>query len=530
MALRTFSEIVNDLIVYMLRQNQKTDVSPGQAIRDLSIDAPASVMEDLYADIEQVRIAQSILNANIMSTQDLDNLVANFGITRQTSSPAQTTVVFYTPVQPLSDFDIPVGTRVSTTASTNSPQIVFRTVSNVRFIAAFESTYYNPDTGNWEINANVEAEQGGTLGNVGPFTITEILNIDLPFKVINKISATGGTNQESNQDLATRTINSFLGNNVGTKNGYLGTVLSQPNVLDALVQGPGDPLMVRDGGNGGKVDIWTLTSETGSIEQSPANNDSMSFQYIDSEQSLNGYQFNFPLLPVDVDSALLVTATTGPNDPLINVPLYSSENPAPSGIAYINEGEYHYTFNKANDLDTAHSVDANDNIIWNPVTMLNLISYPSGINTVNTMQVDITYSYDGTIQDLQTLIDQPENKIITADVLVKDAIKVTIDVEASIDLEPEYKATPNTETQTVNSIITAVTDYINDFKMGTKLEKSDIVQIIHNVEGVDNVVLNSVQLTRSINPIYGINPTIIENTTAQANEYLSAGDITISSL
>lgn len=530
MALRTFSEIVNDLIVYILRQNQKTDVSSGQVIRDISINAPASVMEGLYSDIEQVRVAQSILNANVMSTQDLDNLVANFGVTRKSASPAQGLIVFYTPVQPLSDFEIPVGTRVATTTTTNSPQTVFKTSNTVRFIAAFESTYYNPDTGNWEITANIQAENGGRPGNVGPFTITNVLNFDLPFKVTNRIATTGGTDQESNQDLATRTVNSFLGNNKGTESGYLGTVLAQPNVTDALVQGPGDPLMVRDGGEGGKVDIWTLTTNVGSVELNKDNNSSTSFVWDNSQQALNSYVYTFPLLPVDVDSPLVVVGTTSPNNPLTNVVLYESRNPAPSGIAYINEGEFHYTFNKANNLDTAHSVDATDNIVWNPTTMEALRTYPSGINTANTLQVDITYSYDSTIQSLQSLIDEPSNKIITADVLVKEAVKVTIDVQASINLEPQYKETPNTETQTINSVITALTNYLNNFKMGTKLEKSDIVQIIHNVTGVDNVILNSVVITRSINPVYGINPEEVENTSALANEYLSAGSITIQSV
>lgn len=530
MALRTFSEIVNDLMVYILRQNQKTDVSSGQVIRDISINAPASVMEGLYSDIEQVRIAQSILNANAMSTDDLNKLVANYGVTRKSATPSQGVVVFYTPVQPLSDFEIPAGTRVATTTTTNNLQVVFKTINTVKFFSSFESSYWNPDNSRWEIVANIQSETGGRTGNVGPFTISNILNLDIPLQVINKISTSGGTDQESNLDLATRTINSYLGNNKGTKNGYLGTVLAQTNVTDALVQGPGDPLMVRDGGQGGKVDIWTLTTNVGSTELNKSNNSAMSFAWNDSAQSLDGYVYNFPLLPVDVESAITVYGTTSPNDSLNSVLLFESRNPAPSGIAYINQGDFHYTFNKANNLDTAHSVEAGDNIIWNPTTMKALRTYPSGLNTANVLQVDVTYSYDGTIQDLQTIIDQPSNKIITADVLVKAAIKVTIDVESSINLAPEYKTTPNTESQTLNSVITAVTEYLNNVKMGTKLEKSDIVQIIHNVTGVDNVILSSVKITRSINPVYGISDEQVENTTALANEYLSAGTINITSL
>ncbi len=530
MALRTFSEIQNDLIVFMLRQNTKIDVSDGQVIKDVSINAPASVMETLFSNIEEVRNAQSILNASSMSTQDMNNLVANYGVTRKSATPSLGTVVFFTPTQPIADFEIPTGTRVATSASDNSPQTVFLTVNSVKFIAALEATYFNPDTGNWEIEANIQAEQGGTIGNVGPFTINQVVNFDLPFKVVNKIASSGGTDQESNQDLAVRTINSFLGNNKGTRSGYLGTVLAQPNVLDALVEGPGDDLMVRDGGQGGKVDIWTLTSSLSATELNKNSNSALTITWNNSQQALAGYQFNFPLLPVDVDSALTVVGTTSPNNALNAVTLFESRNPAPSGIPYINQGEFHYTFNKANNLDTAHSVEAGDNIIWNPNTLEQLRTFPSGLNSGNSLQIDITYSYDKTINDLQTLIDDPSNKIITADVLVKEAIKVTIDIQADINLEPSFKSTPNTETQTVNSVIQAVTQSINNVKMGTKLEKSDIVQIIHNVSGVDNVILNSVTITRILNPVYGIAPVEVENTTALANEYLSAGTITINSV
>jgi len=529
MATRSFAEIQNDLITYILRQNQKIDVSPGQVFRDVSINAPASIMEALYGENDTVRNAQSILNASTMSTKQLDDLVANFGVTRKTATPSIGTVIFYTPNQPVSDIEIPVGSQVATTASNNNPQTVFTTSQTVRFLAAFESSYYNPQTGYWEIPVNIKSQDSGTNNNVGPFTINQILT-DLPFQVTNRKSSSGATDQESNVDLATRTVNSFQGNNKGTRTGYLGTALIQPNVLDALVQGPGDPFMVRDGGQGGKVDVWCLTSSLSATELTPSTNADLFIEWNLQEQSLSNFNFIFPSLPVDVDASMLLIASVGPANPQENVVMYEKQNPAPSGLAYIGEGEWHYTFHKANDLDTAHSVLASDYIQWNPTTIEELRTYPSGLNTNNTLNISIYYSYDKTVTDLQTVFDEPSNKIITADVLAKAAIKVTIDVEASVNLDPAYKTTTNVETQTINSIITAVTDSVNTVKMGTKLEKSDIVQTIHNVAGVDNVLLNSIILTRSINPIYGIEPSQVENTQALANEYLAAGTVTINSV
>lgn len=524
--IRTFTEVANDLQIYMLRQNQKIDLSSGQVISDLSLNATASVMADLYANLQSVITSQSILNANVMATSDLDNLVANFGITRKGATPAQGNIIFYTPVQPLSDFQIPAGTRVATNTTTNSPQIVFSTINAVSFVAAFEAIYYNPNTGNWEITATVQAETAGSAGNIGPYTIINVLNSNMPFNVTNNNAITGGTDQESNQDLATRTINSFLGNNVGTQDGYLGTALSQPNVTDALVQGPGDPLMTRDGGQGGKVDIWCLTTNLGSVQLNQNTSPTLGFTWNNQAQSLNGYIFNFPLLPVDVNSTLEVVGNILPNNSQ-SVVLYESRNPAPSGIPYINAGDFHYTFNAANDLNTAHSVNANDYIVWNPITLEQLRTYPNGTNTSNILQIAVTYSYDNTIQQLQNTINQPNNKIITADVLIKSALEVTVDVIASISLLPSYSATPNTSQNTVNSVITAITNYINNNKMGTTVQEADIIQIIMNVNGVSNVVVNSVTITINFNPVYDLAPETVTNTSALANQYLSTGNVSI---
>jgi hypothetical protein len=287
--------------------------------------------------------------------------------------------------------------------------------------------------------------------------------------------------------------------------------------------------MVRDGGQGGKVDIWCLTTNLGSTQLTQNTSPTLGFTWNNQAQSLNGYVFNFPLLPVDVNSTLEVVGNTSPNNPQ-SVVLYESRNPAPSGIPYINAGDFHYTFNAANDLNTAHSVNANDYIVWNPVTLEQLRTYPSGTNTANTLQLAVTYSYDNAIQQLQNTINQPNNKIITADVLVKSALEVTVDVIASISLFPSYSTTPNTTQNTVNSVITAVTNYINNNKMGTTVQEADIIQTIMNVTGVANVVVSSVTITTNFNPVYGLAPETVTNTSALANQYLVTGNVSINVL
>ena len=71
---------------------------------------------------------------------------------------------------------------------------------------------------------------------------------------------------------------------------------------------------------------------------------------------------------------------------------------------------------------------------------------------------------------------------------------------------------------------------INSSSLAPKLEKSDIVQIIHNVDGVDNVILNSIVITRRENEYYDTEALVVEDIQAEANEYFEAGSINISSV
>jgi hypothetical protein len=389
---RTFDEVVSDLITYVLRKNKKTDVSQGQVVRDI-IDASANEMSSLYSDIDSVRNAQSLVNANSMSISDLDKFGANYGLLRKTATKSIGTVTFYSTSQPTADLEIPVGTRIATSTDSGNSQIVFTVINTVKFIAANESLYYNPVNGYWELDADVQAETAGVSGNVGPYSIIEVLNFDMPFNVQNTASTYGGTDKETNENFAYRILNSFIGNNKGTKNGYTSTVLSQENVLDALVVGPNDDLMTRDGGLGGKVDIWILSNSYSPTEINSDTYSGLSFTWLKESQYLNGFKFNFPILPVDVESAMTVTADVGDANPVTGITIYESRNPAPSGTGYCDKGEYHYTFYKSDDLENAHSYKANDYIIWNSNVIEKLYNYPvSGVNNKITLNID--YSYD----------------------------------------------------------------------------------------------------------------------------------------
>jgi hypothetical protein len=532
---RSKDEIIVDLITNILREEGRADVMPGQVLRDVSINAQAIELENLYNQIDRVALSQSISNANYMTQQELDNLLSNFGIVRRGAQKAIGQVTFYTSSLPSQTVTIPKNTSLGTNlAKTGSREVTFSTRYDVSFDPSVQSTYYNINTGFWEITVDIIADEGGTESNVGGYTITKVRNVNIPFQVTNKFPTTGGVDQESNQDFAVRALNIVLGSNAGTENGYRGLALSQDNVLDVLVVGPGDALMTRDGGYGGKVDLWIVPATAGYDSLSPSSDSSLAYNWDLSAAFNQGYRFDFPKLPLDASVPVSILGTTGPSGSLTNVTLFESRNPAPVGTAYVNPSGtgYHYTVYKADNLDTAGSVYANDYIIWNPDEMEYLRQFnPSGTPfTGNTLSTSISYSYTKVVEDLQNVLDSADNKILTADVLAKEAIQLLVDVTMSIKLFPDFKTTTATEQLTVSNVQAAIIETINNIQLGNVVQESDIIAAAANVEGVDQVVISSVIVTKRRPEYFDTTQEAIIDESALENQYFLADTINVSSI
>jgi hypothetical protein len=528
---RSKEEIQIDLMTNILREEDRIDVLPGQVVRDVVINGPSAEMENIYAQLDRVSLSQSLANANLMTPQELDDLVFNYGITRLGASKAIGQVTFYTKDQPTVVVTIPKDTKVGTNIGSNGQEIMFLTRYDATFDPASEGNYYNVNSGAWELIVDVIAQTAGDSGNIGAFEVKNLKNINIPFDVTNYTPMSGGENQESNSSLASRTLAILNGSSVGTKSGYEGLALTQTGILDALVVGPEDELMTRDGGFGGKVDIWSIVSDVGIVAIDFNDEPSLQIANFNEGAAFNqGGKFLFPLLPVDAFSPLTLISNSASG--VTNALLYEIKNPAPDSVEYMDPSgsRYHYTFIKADDNDTGHSVNANDYIIWNLPEMQYLREFdPSGVAVLsgNTMTVDISYSYIAGINDLQATLDSEDNKILTADVLAKEAQKILIDVEMSITLLPDYTESEAIKNQTIANVVDAIAQTINNNTLGSKLEESDLVASAHNVPGVDNIVLSSVVITRK-RPIYFEDTDEqITDDISQPNQYFESDTIAI---
>lgn len=128
--------------------------------------------------------------------------------------------------------------------------------------------------------------------------------------------------------------------------------------------------------------------------------------------------------------------------------------------------------------------------------------------------LSIKYNFDKLINDLQDGIEA--NRILTADVLIKRATRVDIQIELDAIAYSSYNIS-----EIKKEIINNISTYINNIKkMGSEFDRSDIVALAKSVEGVDMIHLESVKINK-----IGLSPEEIIKT--KENEYLNLNTIIV---
>ena len=297
--LRVQRNIQVDYIRAIQRVNTEISLIPGSTTRDVSIDPFCSEAERLYFVLDFVHRSQSFLtllqidDANgdgvsdpvvssaykqalkaalgitadatvqtLIDTQ-FDKLASNCAITRLPGRPSIGQVIFATIVKPNLDKTIPSGIFVTTNqdATNGIPSIRYRVGGSFVLSAANADAFYNFDTKQYEVTADITAEVIGEVGNRPAGQIKNVQGLS-GFTVTNREATVFGQDHESNSDLAARAQLAFVSVDTGTQGGYELTAASQVGILKAKVVKSGDPLMMRDYDDvrkkhiGGKVDIW----------------------------------------------------------------------------------------------------------------------------------------------------------------------------------------------------------------------------------------------------------------------------------
>jgi len=272
----TRQQIAKTTIEAIFRSNPQVRVDPGAPLRDLYIDPFSSEAErirfivdflhraqsfstllqidDPQSTGESVPVAQSsyklalkkafFLNSDSETQAVIDRafeaLASNYGVFRLSGAFARGEATFYTTKRPTTTLPVPLGSLVSGGSRR------FRTTSPSSIPLTNLASFYNPVSKRYLVRVPLQATAVGSAGNVGRGQILKIVSALSGLSVINEAAMFGGTNQETNRQLAERAQNALASVDAGTRRGYLQTAAGVPGVIQALVVQAGNSLMQRD--------------------------------------------------------------------------------------------------------------------------------------------------------------------------------------------------------------------------------------------------------------------------------------------
>jgi len=452
MEIKSFNDILNSMIAKIKNKIPQADTKEGTAIRDIIINPLSDELSLLYLTAQEIQEQQSILTARGIA---LDNLVGNYFITREGATYAEGYITFIIDTLPTGDILIPVGARVSTGGSIVGSVLYFKTTQEKLVILDVISRYYNPEYGAYLVEVPAICETAGKIGNIAPGAITNLVSSISPFisRVTNRGFFSGGRDEESDNSLILRAKLAFSGLSAGTTDAYLFKILTHELIDDAVVVSAGHPLMKRDYGYGGKVDIYVRGNNYEFVQETYYNVEKEDIIYLKNA-------------PVDRNSIVVYG-----NGIVITDWIFIKDN------SYIGD-----------------SYIARDAIKY------------IGENIITEMLIE--YSYDRICRDIQDWIEIV--RVVTADVLVKKAKEIKIEIKAQIELFPGYIFENVRE-----NINKRMSDYMATFKLGDKLHISDIIYTIKSIDGVDNVKIKVFKKSTTVEDI------VEEYIQLAANEYFN---------
>lgn len=129
-------------------------------------------------------------------------------------------------------------------------------------------------------------------------------------------------------------------------------------------------------------------------------------------------------------------------------------------------------------------------------------------------RITITSNYNKLISDATLLVEQ--NRPITADVLVKEAELILVDVTMYVVLTEEFRNSPVVVKQNVQDAITAA---VNSDTLNQIIDASDLINTAYTVPGVDRARIIYFNKNGSNGSVLSIQP--------QKNQYTAANNISI---
>lgn len=502
------SVVAQQLINEILNRSPHLDVKVGQPIRRVFIDPFATIISNLYYEDF---LTKQKYQLDVVSGLDLDTFARNFGFSRKRGTFASGIITCSRQtVDENNEYSIGVGTVFNL-------QTAFADETIVSFIA---SDNYTLTRGATSIEIPVIALETGNDGNIlagrewnmspPPAGITRALNV---------ITMSGGTDEETDDEFKVRMKQTLLKSIVGVEDYYENICLnsdsiSAVNVIEASelweeeVQLTGtstvdlrfDDLYFNSESVSASETIlsirdtdYTLTYSSGTLARKTGSNIQsgsvviVRYEYepelsrgvgtIDIYLKGNAYSAATEehIFEAGVDDYYLA------KPPVVDLPNTIT--------VYNSDGTVDVILDITTDyiLDN-ESTGASLNL-QNSKKDSSKITFDGGISTTydgQRFRVE-DYSYNSLVYDIQSEIDI--NKAITTDCLVHFGNEALLDVSLNIMLSLNYDWD-----EMVNNVEDELNNFFDDMGFVEAIQFSDIIDAVHNVDGVDNVRVTSIDL------------------------------------
>jgi len=451
--------------------------------RDPSLDTAIGPINNLFvtpfARVCERQSNRAVYLSNLSSLKyvdklrvaDVDDLVYNEGMVRWSGSQIITTVTFARSQPPVSDILVPLNTPLATKTDPQTGQsVIFRTVEAKTMYASAASSYYNVDTGQYELTVAVASVTTGDGNSVGANTIV-VMRRPIPgFESVFNVEATSvGKGVETNVELAERYLLHVKGSQLATPAGAARSLRDNFNSVEDeyLVYGK-DEALEREREDAGAVDVWVKGANI------------LSATYTQVFQGL--------YVPIVV----------------VNQPL--------SSIIDITDGTTHFVQGTDYEVIQGEGIYAWSNRASDGIRFLPTGSYP-----VVGASLTITYKYNALMGVLNAYYTQPEYYVMGENKLYRWSQPANILIDVSLKINA---GNPDTVAKNVR---TAITKYVNGLNLGQNVEEFDIDRTVGQLYGVDNLVWNQLSFEGET----GVSDLVIE---PKSYAFLPVGSLNVSLL
>ena len=454
MDIKTVDEIRTSLIGSYEALVDLDVATQGTVERDVFVEAPIEgQLLEIWSTLDYLQKLQSpLMYEDDLLDSDKDLYCRNHGVGAIDASYASGELLLYTYTTPAKDIYL----DPSYQAQKSDGSVSFKLSGYYTIIADNASAYYNATTSRYEITVSIIATTAGTVGNVGANTITKlsqtISGID---GCTNVTPITNGTPAGTLSQRMAKVKEKFKGRNLGNIPGiksFVSNYATGVNILRAS-----DPLVVRNEGLGGGIDIYVKGSSTEG--------------YVDSFIVTSTGLANISAYPTYTTSKVYLT-----KQPVLSV-----------SVVLVNDVVISSThWQLVSDTgDLKGSTRARDYIELTATGIAALGLFEAGD------KVEIRYNYNYLLTKIETLLNSDSNLYEGRDYLVRAKGVVKINFTCRVKL---YE---NNDLVTVQSAFSTAYSSNFDSFTGNMVELADLVDILKRTAGVDNIALSSAAITAS---------------------------------